>query len=102
MQLPRIQSKLQDLMLIQDKWRSILNPFIAIPSLNTSILENVVLNNGTTVINHLLGRTLRGWRIVRLRAVAASVYDLQDQNQTPQLTLVLVSNAKVNCDLEVF
>lgn len=101
MQLPYFQSEIKELSLLQTKWKSILDPLLATSSVQSSILPNVILSNGTTVINHKLGRKLVGWKIVRQRA-AASIYDTQDSNQTPQLTLVLVSNAVVVVDIEVF
>lgn len=87
--------------LLRTKWAQILNPFIANPSLQSSLLKNVFLINGTTVINHKLGRALVGWRIVRKRA-SANIFDDQDSNQTPSLTLILTSDAGVSVDLEVF
>lgn len=85
----------------QDRWAAQLEPMLANPSNNSLILKKVALINGTTTINHLLGRKLQGWKIVRQRA-AASIYDVQDSNQTPELTLKLVSNAAVTVDIEVF
>ncbi len=86
---------------MQVQWSQQLNPVIANPILNNVILKNVSLTTGTNVINHLLGRNLQGWKPTRVRALA-SLYDLQDTNQTPQLTLVLVASAPVIIDLEVF
>lgn len=101
MQLPLIQTALKELSLLQTRWKSILDPFIAQPQLTSNILTNIALINGTTVVNHKLGHTLNGWKIVRQRA-DASIYDNQNNNQTPDITLVLVSNAAVVCDIEVF
>lgn len=97
MQLPKNQS----LNMMQQQWASILDPLLANPSNSSLILPNVLLSNGTTVVNHKLGQALQGWSIVRQRGLA-SIYDQQDSNQTPALTLVLVSNAAVSVDLEVF
>lgn len=97
MQLPKGLT----LPMMQTKWASILNVLLSNPSLNSNILENVSLGSGTTVINHLLGRKLLGWRIIRINA-AATIYDQQTSNQTPDLTLVLVSNAVAIVTLEVF
>ena len=83
------------------KWKSILDVLLGNPSLNCSILQDVSLANGTTVINHRLGRKLQGWRVVRIDG-AATIYDQQDSNPNPQLTLVLVSSAAVITSLEVF
>ena len=85
----------------QDRWASILNPLIKNPSNNKSILKNIKLIAGTNVINHGLGAPLQGWNPTRIRA-SATFYDLQDANQMPDLTLVLVSSANVVIDLEVF
>lgn len=87
--------------LAKTKWPSILNPFISNPSLNSVIIQKVSLINGTTSVNHTLQRNLQGWRIVRVRG-PATIYDKQDSNQTPDLTLVLVSNAAVTVDIECF
>lgn len=87
--------------LAQDQWAQQLNPLLANPLNNGSILKNVSLINGTTVVNHMLGRPLQGWKIIRQRA-AASIYDVQDSNQMPESTLLLVSDAAVVVNLEVF
>lgn len=87
--------------LMQTQWAQQLNPIIANPTVNNLILKNVSLTTGTNVINHKLGRNLQGWKPTRIRA-SATFYDQQDTNQTPQLTLVLISSADVIVDLEVF
>lgn len=97
MQLPKGLT----LPLLQTKWASILNPLLGNPSLNSVILPNVNLVNGSNTINHTLGRALMGWRLIRVRA-AATIYDTQDSNPMPSLTLLLTSNAAVTVDLEVF
>lgn len=87
--------------MMQNKWASILNPLLGSPSIQTSILNNVILINGVNTINHLLGRNLVGWRIVRKRT-SADIYDQQDTNSMPNLTLILVSDAPCSVDIEVF
>jgi hypothetical protein len=87
--------------MMQTKWASILNPLLGNPLNNASVLKNVSLLTGTNVVNTLLGRTLQGWSVVRQRG-PASIYDTQDTNQSPALTLVLVSSADVSVDLLVF
>ena len=86
---------------MQTKWASILNPLLGNPVNNGSILKNVSLKSGSNTINTMLGRPLQGWSVVRQRG-AAEIYDDQDANQSPNLTLVLVSNAAVSVDLLVF
>lgn len=99
--LPIFNTSIQELSLLQTRWASELNPVLRNPSLQSIILTNVALTSGANVINHLLGRKLQGWRIVRLRG-PANVYDTQDSNPSPKLTLQLVSDADVVADLEVF
>lgn len=101
MQLPYFQTSLKELSLLQTRWKAIIDPVIAIPSNQGSLLANVPLVNGSNTINHLLGRKLVGWSICRQNALA-SIYDAQDVNQHPELTLVLISNATVIVTLEVF
>lgn len=87
--------------LMQTQWSQAIDPVISNPTNNTSILKNISLVTGANVVNHRLGHPLQGWQVIRQRA-AASIYDTQDSNQTPQLTLNLVSSAPVVVDLEVF
>lgn len=87
--------------LAQTRWATQLDPIISNPTINNLILKNISLVTGTNVINHKLGRNLMGWKPTRVRG-PASLYDNQDFNQTPQLTLILVSSADVTIDLEVF
>ncbi len=87
--------------LAQTRWASILNPVIDNPLSSGIVLQSVSLNSGSNSVNHKLGRKLQGWFIVRQRA-AASVYDTQDSNPTPDLTLNLVASAAVTVDLMVF
>ena len=101
MLLPIFQSKIQEFILMQNKWSSILNALIANRSVQSTILQDLVLINGTNVIDHLLGRKLIGWRIIRINGVA-SIYDGQSSNQIPNLTLVLISSAAVTVSIEVF
>jgi hypothetical protein len=83
------------------KWKSLIDPILDQPSITPNILKDVKLKVGTNVINHELGIKLTGWRIIRINA-AATIYDLQSANQTPQLTLVLSSSAVATVSLEVF
>jgi hypothetical protein len=99
--LPSYQTNDRTLEKLQSVWSTILNPFIANPALNGNILQNITLTTGANVINHKLGRKLQGWYIVRQRA-ASSIYDTQDSNQNPQLTLTLSASANVVVDIYVF
>ena len=101
MRLPQFQSDDVTMQLLQNKWAAILNPIIANPATNASILKNVQLLTGLNTIPHLLGKELQGWVVVRQRA-AANIYDTQDTNQMPRLTLLLNASAPVTVDLMVF
>lgn len=87
--------------LAQTQWPQQLDPLLSNPLNSVSILKNISLATGTNTVNHLLSAPLQGWYVIRKRA-AADIYDLQDTNPTPQLTLVLHSSAPVIVDLVVF
>lgn len=87
--------------LMQTKWKSILDVLLRNPSLQSRIIKNIPLAASTNSINHGLGRPLQGWRQIGLNG-ASSIYDEQASNQTPELTLILVSSAAVTISLEVF
>ncbi len=91
----------QPIELMQTSWAEQLNPVISNPLMSGQILKLVTLQIGSNAINHKLGRALQGWYIVRQRA-AANIYDTQDSNTRPNLTLLLTSDAVVTADLFVF
>lgn len=101
MALPIYQTDNNDLSLMQTNWASQLNPLLRNPISNGLLLSEVVLASGDNTINHKLGRKLQGWIVVRKRA-AADIYDKQDSNLMPQLTLVLNASGAVTVDLYVF
>jgi hypothetical protein len=86
----------------QTTWAQQIDPVINNPLNQSSLLKSVVLTTGNNVINHKLGRVLQGWKPTRYHGAWAQIYDLQDTNQMPQLTLVLVASANVTIDIEVF
>jgi len=86
---------------LQTSWASDINPIITKAQNQSIILPSVPLVIGPNVINHRLGKKLQGWSLTRQRA-AANIYDNQDANQSPALTLVLISDANVSVDIEVF
>jgi hypothetical protein len=101
MRLPIFKDDNKNLMLLQNIWSALINPFLNSPSLQTVLLKDIKLSTGSNSVNHKLSRKLQGWYIVRQRA-SASIYDEQDNNQNPDLTLALVSSANVTVDLVVF
>jgi hypothetical protein len=101
MSLPIFKSSDNSVTLLQTGWSSLLNPVLLNPANSGIILKGIKLVIGNNAINTTLGRVLQGWSVVRQRS-AASIYDNQDNNQNPSLTLLLVSDAAVTVDLEVF
>lgn len=80
------------------KWKSEIDPLLANTLNNCSILKDVNLITGVTVINHRLGHTMNGWFIVDIQG-AAQIYRSAPFNN---LTLTLTSDADVTCSLGVF
>jgi hypothetical protein len=99
--LPIFKTENDKLQLMQVSWKNILQPLLRNVLTQGLILKNVQLNIGSNVINHRLGQPLAGWFVTRKKA-AADIYDTQDTNPTPALTLTLVSDAVVTVDLYVF
>lgn len=87
--------------LANPKWSATLNPIIANPIVNGQILSNVAVVNGTNIINHKLGRNLQGYLVI-LKDANVDIYDSQQTNQMPDLTLRLVSSGTANISLYVF
>lgn len=98
MALPTFKDDNKSLMLLQSNWSSQLNPLLANPTNQVSILKGVILTAGVNVINHLLGATLQGWFLSDING-AASVYRSAPKSN---LTLTLTSNANVTADIAVF
>jgi len=86
--------------LMQTSWAATLNPVIALPW-NSGILIDATLGVGQNIINHKLGRKLQGWIVVR-KTAAASIYDSQNTNANPDVTLVLFSDSACTIKLLVF
>lgn len=107
MSLPQIQSATGGQSIdavftqMQTLWSAQLNPLLNRPQNLSTILPKVSLAIGDNTISHTLGRALAGWNIVRIRA-AATIYDKQDSNTNPAVSLILNSSAAVVIDLEVF
>lgn len=83
---------------MQTKWKSILDPIIASPMVGVSILPNVSLANGVTVINHKLGRTQQGWFLVDKQEYG----DVKRTAAFNDLTLTLTASAAMTVNIGVF
>lgn len=79
-------------------WAAELNPVLANPATNPTILKSVVLSTGTNVINHLLGRTQQGWFLVDRQGTG----DIYRNGPFNNLTLSLHSSASVTVNIAVF
>lgn len=90
----------QPLSLMQTSWATQLDPVIANLLVQGQLLTGQTLINGTTVINHKLGRQPQGWFLVSPQA-SATVYQAASQ-PNPTLTLTLVSSAALTTSLWVF
>jgi hypothetical protein len=84
--------------MMQTLWASQLDPVLANPANAMSILKNVALINGVTVINHGLGQTQQGWILTDIQG-SAMIYRSAPFNS---LTLTLTSSAAVTCSIGVF
>lgn len=87
--------------MLQTRWASLLEPTLNNAATQGQVLKSVALSIGPNVVNHKLGRKLQGWCIVRKRA-SSDIYDTQDTNQTPELTLTLQASIAVVVDIYVY
>lgn len=87
-----------DLNKVQDNLVRTLTPVFSTPVLGGSLIKSVQLVAGSNTINHNLGRVLIGWELSRQRG-PASIYDNQDNNPSPNLSLILISSAAVSVDI---
>lgn len=90
---------------IQDATEAALAPVLSDPFIDGIILPDVVLHtvSSPNIVNHKLGRKLQGWVIVR-KSGSGDVWDTQVNNQSPEKTLYLHTNAEtsVTVTLRVF
>lgn len=86
---------------LQSNIISAVNPILANPIVSGTILTSVSLVVGSNTISHNLNRNLQGWIIIRQRALS-QIYDTQDSNPNPSITLILVASSAVVVDLYVF
>lgn len=101
MSLPIHKDDSKGLMAMQTTWASMLDPVLKAPITQGRQIDGVVLASGTTMINHRLGEKLRGWVVVGSNGIA-NIYDQQASNPTPNLTLILISDAIVTVSLWVY
>lgn len=99
--VPLVQLNDQNLMRMQAGIVDRLNLLAGVPFLNGILLEAVVLSSGNTIVNHKLGRTIRGYFVTNQNA-AASIYNSSPATLNFEQQIQLNSSAAVTVDLWVF
>lgn len=99
--VPLIQLKDPALMRMQSGIVDKLNFILSVPFLNGILLEAVVLSSGNNIINHKLGRTIRGYFVTNQNA-AASIYNSSPATLNFEQQIQLNASAGVTVDLWVF
>lgn len=84
----------------QSLWGAILNPIISNPLSGALVLQNVSLINGTTIVQHRLGRQMQGWWVISPNAAATIYQPVTAPNNAT--TVTLVSSAAVTVNLAVY
>ena len=98
----RINSNEKDINVVQDNVEDAFSYLLKDPFNQSILLKNVKLISGqNNIINHLLGRKLIGWSIVRKRG-PGDIWDEQDSNTIPNLTLLLSTSQDVVVDIRVY
>lgn len=82
----------------QTRWKSQLDPVLANPTTNMTILKNVSIVSGINVINHLLQQVQQGWVVLDINA-AITLYRSAPFNTT---TLTLTASGPATVTLGVF
>lgn len=95
--LPIFHSESRELTMLQTQWKAQLDPLLSTPFM-PSILKNISLNSGSTVINHKLGKLPQGWFIVDIDG-AVTIYRSKPFTST---TLTLNSSAAVIVSIAVY
>jgi hypothetical protein len=99
--LARVQTVSKEINQLQENVIRSVEPVLDNPLVDGVLLQSIILLSGGNTINHKLGRRLKGWIVTRIRA-SATIYDTQDTNLFPDLTLKLTASANVTVDLYVF
>lgn len=101
-QLRRVRSDDNVVRQLQDASDAIFKVITVKEILDGILLEDIsLLSANPNVINHKLGRKLRGYIIVR-QDTNTNIWDSQTSNTTPSLTLVLNCGSNVTISLWVF
>lgn len=100
--LRRIQSDDRTQNQLQDNVGDVLDQITARAHLDSQVLYNVRLVVGeANVVPHKLGRAYSSFLPCSMQGVA-DVWEDKDNNNSPQLNLILYSNGNITLDLEVW
>jgi hypothetical protein len=99
--IARVQTENREVNQLQSNIISSLQSIVQNQLVNGRVIKEKKLTVGSNTINHGLGQKLQGWFIVRKRSTS-DIYDEQDSNKNPELTLILNSSAEVTVDIYVF
>lgn len=94
MSLPLLKS----LDLLQNQWKSILDPIVANAIVQGSQLSGIQLTTAATTFPHKLGRKQQGWFITDINA-AATIFRTGDFNTS---NMVLTASAACTVDIWVY
>ena len=89
---------LQSFQLLQNQWKSILDPVVANPIVKGQAVNGIALTTAATTVPIKLGRTQQGWFITDINA-AATVFRTGDFNSD---NMVLTASASCTVNLWVF
>lgn len=98
--LPIFNSDNKDLMLMQTSWKSVINPLLSNPVNQVFVIKDIKLITGNNTINHLQGRALNGYVVLRMKDAFAQIYEVD--SPLPKLTIVLNASADTTINLGVF
>lgn len=98
MAIARVQTDDREFNQFQSNVITALQPLLTNSLLNGNQLKGISLINGSTIVNHGLGRVQQGWIITDIDD-AAEIYRTGDFNST---TMVLVSDADVTVNIYVY
>lgn len=87
---------------LQDNISAALQPLVKNPLLDGLLIDDITLTSGsTTVVNHGLGRKVRGYIVVKSNA-NVTVYIVEANQVAPEAQLVLSTTVTATISLYVF
>ncbi len=100
MSLALFKSQDQSMTLMQNSWKSAIDPVLANILMGGVLQKGIKLTTGVNSVNTKLGRNLQGYLVTAMYDNFAQIYTTTSLN--PSLTLTLNSSADVTVDLYCF